>query len=191
MQNLLYLTISVLAVGGIWFVWDLGWKKVQLDSLRERLFALRFELFKMGESGELPFDSEAYRSIETLLCGLLQFSHRVTFISYVLSYRERRDAIKCNEYVDYSQQIDLKVSRTEPATQQKLRAILSEIHQAITIYMALSSLLFLASAAVLVTLRTLNLFNGYSKREISAVLESEAYRAESYRQRVPQTAIAY
>src|SRR5664280_587193 len=128
--------------------------------------------------------------IRDRLCGLLQFSHRVTFMSYILSYRERIDAIKCNEYVDYSKQIDLKVSRAEPATQQELRATLGEVRQAITVYMALSSLLFLASAVVLVALRALNLYHGYSKREISAVLESEAYRAESYRQRVPQTAIA-
>jgi hypothetical protein len=191
MQSELYLTIIVMAVAGLWFVWDLGLKKLFLDGFRERLFELRFQLFKMGESGELSFDDEAYRAIETLICGLLRFGHRVTFMGFILSMREQALAKKSDDYVDYSKQIELKISRTPPDVQSQLRKILSDVHSMVTIYMAVSSLLFMVASVVLALLRGLNLFRNFGKREISSVLESEAYRAESYRGRRAQTAAAF
>jgi hypothetical protein len=189
MRSEAYLTITIMAVAGLWFVWDLGIKKLFLDDFRERLFDLRFKLFEMGEADELPFDSEAYRAVETILCGLLRFGHRLTFMGFVFSALEEIKSKKTNEYVDYQKQIELKISRTSPATQERLWAILSELHKTVTVYIARSSLLFMASALVFAFLRTLNLFRNIGKREISAVLEREAYRAES-RRHVRHAAIA-
>lgn len=190
MQYEVYLLSIVLSVGGMWFVWDLGLKKLFLDGFRERLFELRFQLFTMAESGELSFDDDAYRAIETLLCGLLRFGHRITFLSYMLSVMEQEKTKKSEEYVDYHKQIQLKITRTSPAVQEKLQTILSETHKMVTIYIALSSLLFMAAAVIFVVLRALNLIRKIGKSEISSVVESEAYRAESYQPRVPRTVMA-
>lgn len=181
MRSEIYLTITALAVGGLWFVWDLGFKKLFLDWFRERLFELRFRLFEMGESGELPFESDTYRSIEMLLCGLLRYGHRLTFMTFVLGAIEQEHAKKSKDYVDYAQQIELKVSRTPAPTQEKLRLLLGEVHKMVTVYVSISSLLFMASAIVFYVLRAFNFCRNLTKREVSSVLESEAYRAESSR----------
>jgi hypothetical protein len=190
MSSQIYLTITVLAVSGIWFVWDLGIKKLLLDVFRERLFELRFRLFEMGESGELPFDSDAYRSIETLLCGLLRFGHRLTFMRFILSALEQERAKKSKDYVDYAQQIELKVSRTPAATQDKLQLLLSDVHKTVTVYVSISSLLFMAGVVVISILRAFNFCRDLTKRKVSSVLESEAYRAESSRSGFGNIAVA-
>jgi len=181
----IYLTIITVAVGGLWYVWDQGLKKLFLDFLREHLFELRFRLFKLGESGKLQFDDEAYRAIETLLCGLLRFAHRVTFMGFILSSIDQAKARKSEEYVDYNKQIELKISHAPESVREELRKILGETHKMVAVYMAVCSLLFMVAAVIYAVLRALNLIHDRSKREISAVVETEAYRAESNRRKPP------
>ena len=70
------------AVGALcaaYFLWTLGIRKFILDMIGERIFELRFELFRLCMNGELEFDDDAYRALETLLSGLLRFGHRISF----------------------------------------------------------------------------------------------------------------
>jgi hypothetical protein len=145
-------------------------------------------LFQIAESGELPFDDQAYRSIETLLCGLLRFGHRLTFLSFFLSSREQSLARKDKDYIDYAKQIELKVMRTPAPVQKKLASILAETHKAVLIYVSVSSLLFMIAAALFAFLRAVNLTKNAGNRAISSVVESEAYRAEYRRRPVPAAA---
>lgn len=190
MHSEVYFTITLAALYSIWLVWDLGIRKLLLDSFRERLFVLRFRLFEMGESGELPFESEAYRAIETLLCGLLRYGHRLTFVGLIVSARNQEHAKRNREHVDYTQQIDLKIARTDPAAQVKLRTLLGDIHDAVLVYVSISSLLFMIAAAILLVLRSFNLCKAYTKRKVSSVLESEVYGAEASRHRFGDMATA-
>jgi hypothetical protein len=186
MTSEVYFTIIVMSLAGLWFVWDLGLKKLFLDSFREELFRLRFRLFELGASNEVAFDGEAYRATEALLCGLLRYGHRLTFMGFILSMKEETRRKKDREHIDYSKQIELKISRTSPTAQKELEGILSEVHRAVTIYIAVSSLFFMVAAVVLSALRAFNLVRNFGKGEISAVLESEAYRAETSRRPHPQ-----
>ena len=170
MKSEIYLTIAVVAVASLWFVWDLGIKKLFLDYFRERLFEIRFQLFQTAASGELPFDDEAYSISKRFFCGLfLRFGHRLTFLSFLLSIREQHFTKKDKDYADYAKQIELKVSRTPESVQPKLRKILAETHQAVTVYISISSLLFMIAALVWVFLRAFRLIQDFGKREISHV----------------------
>lgn len=180
MQSPVFLLSAAAAVVAMWFIWSLGIRKLLLDLMRERLFEVRFELFRLGLSGELPFDSEAYRSIEMLICGLLRFGHRIMFTTYLVSLVETEKAKKEKDYVDVSQQIALKVSRLNPETQVKVLQILQRSHSAFMRYMALSSLFFLAIACVFALLRLLQLWDpDKAEAEVTRVIEREAYLAES------------
>ena len=188
MRDEIYLMIIVTAIGGLWYVWDQGLKKLFLDYFRERLFELRFHLFELAEEGKLSFDDEAYRAIELLLCGLLRFAHRVTFIGFIMSVREQVKAREANEFVDYPKQVELKISRAPEGVREDLRSIMSQTNSMVSFYMAVCSLLFIAAALIYALLRALNLARDWSKKEISAVVESEAYRDET-RRRPPSDAV--
>lgn len=178
MQNPIYVLSAVTAACGLWFLWNLGLKPLFLDMFREQIFEVRFRLFRLGMIGELPFDSDAYRALETLLCGLLRFGHRVTFSTYIFSSVEQSRARKEDrDYVDVAQQIGLKVSRLAPETQQKVGAILSDARSAVILYIAFTSLIFLVLLVGWAVLRFLGIRRP-SKAKLSHPVEQEVYRAE-------------
>jgi hypothetical protein len=188
MQNAIYLVSLVAALCGLWLLWNFGIKPLRLDMFRERLFELRFRLFRVGLSEELPFDNDAYRAIEVLICGLLRFGHRITLFTYILSSQEQARAKKEGDSVDVNQQIALRVSRLDPATQEKLNALLGEIRNAVILQMATTSLFFLSAAAILLTAKYLGIWKP-DKAKISYPVEQEAYR-EEMRRRPLRVAIA-
>lgn len=186
MTNAVYFTAGIAALGGLCFLWDVALKGLFLDILRERIFSLRFELFEMGVSGELGFDTDTYRSMEILLSGVLRYAYRFTLFTYLFSMREQNRARKEKQFEDVAQQLSLKIARATPATQKKLHQMLEELHNALILYMAFTSLAFMASGLIYAILQALN-FVKASKREITAVFEQEAYRTES---RQPSMALA-
>jgi len=182
MQSPLYLLSWVAGLCACWFVWNFGIKRTFLDLFRERLFALRFELFRLGMSDELPFDSDTYRTIETLLSGLLRFGHRITLSTYIFSSIEQERAKKSKDYTDVSLQIALKISRLEPKTRTKLMEILSGVRLAVVLYMGFTSLFCLTYLAALTVGRLLGLKRSNEAQErVAFVIEREAYRVESRR----------
>jgi hypothetical protein len=150
--------------------------------MREEIFKLRFQLFHLAMDGELSFDDEAYRSLETLLSGLLRFGHRLTFLTYLLSRREAIRAQKEKDYVNVSAQIALKVSRLNPETQQKIVKILEEVHSTAIGYIAASSLSLLSLYLVLKLAEAMGLIHlEKAKSDVRGVVEREVYLAESRR----------
>jgi hypothetical protein len=182
MQNSIYLLSWVAGLCAVWFLWSLGIKPMVLDFFRERLFELRFQLFRLGMNGEIDFANDTYRTLETLLCGLIRFSHRITFLTYIFSAIEHEKAKKEKGYADLGQQIALKISRLDPNTQTKLKALLIDLKSAIVLYVCFSSVFFMTvvffyHVTQLVGLRSKTDDTG----EISSVVEREAYRAEHLR----------
>ena len=189
MQSSFYLLTWISGLCALWFLWDIGIKKLLLDLFRERLFELRFELFKLGVSGEVAFDSHIYRNLETLICGLLRFGHRITLITFFFSKVEQDRAKKRNDFIDVGQQIALQISRLQPPVQQKLTATLESLRKAILLYAAFTSLFFLAAFVVLTIAKAFGFWRpDQATAEFSGVIESEAYRAESRRSLVVATA---
>jgi hypothetical protein len=117
-------------------------------------------------------------------------AHRVTLVSVIRTIMEQEEAKKTKEYVDYNKQIVMKISRTPEAVQEKLRSILLETHRMVTVYTAISSLLFMVAAVIFGALEALNVMNKIGKADISAAVEREAYRAECRRPLPQETALA-
>lgn len=182
MTNPIYIMSAALALAGMYLLWSHAIRALFLDMARERLFALRAEMYALAAKGEISFDDEAYRSLETLFCGLLRFAHRVTFLTFLLSLISTERAGKDKNYVNVSAQIALRVSRLEPETQQKISVILKSVHDTLVLYVAFSSLLFLSICAVYLVLDLLGIHRlEETKDNVVDALEREAYIAESRR----------
>lgn len=184
MQSPLYFMALVGAATGIWLLWDVALKGLFLDAQRERIFELRFKLFELGMRGEVSFDSEAYRTLETLLCGLLRFGHRFTFLTFILSIMEQERTKKDKDYADFTNQLELKISRESETAQVKLREILKSVNTAVVVYTSVSSLIFLSCAMIFGMLRAMHLVDQSGRRIVSSVIERDAYMEESRRPRL-------
>ena len=178
MHSPVYILVLVSGIAGFWLFWDQAVKRILLDAFRERVFAQRFALFQLAMNGQLTFDSEVYRQIETLLCGLLRFAHNVTFLTFMFSRDQQEKARMKDGYVDVSREIAEKIMQLNPDVQHELGIILSEVRRSILVYVSFTSLLFLVVSAVLTVARIFGLWRPDKAREISDVVEREAYRAE-------------
>jgi hypothetical protein len=176
-MTLFYLCVTVFSLCGVWAVWELGFKAVFLDGFRQRLFELRMRLFSLAESGVLSYDDDAYRAIETLLNGLIRYAHRLSFIVYVSSVWEiSRAKREDKDYVDFAQQLSLKISRLDPDVQIEISNLLSKVHSAVCILMAANSLVFKLIYLVYVVARLFRPKEVESKvTQQVFVLEREAY----------------
>jgi hypothetical protein len=182
MQSPIYLASAIASCCAMYLIWSFGIRKLLLDRLRENLFDLRFQLFRLAMQKEIEFDGDAYRNLETLFNGLLRFGHRISLLTYVLSKIEVERASKEKDFVSFSSQMSLRISRLEPDTQKKIHGILNQLHHELMRYMAQSSLFFMSTYLVFTVLDAIGLAHlTERKKEVGRVIEQEAYFAESRR----------
>lgn len=182
MHNTIYLFSAVASVCAMYLIWSFGIRKLLLDKLRENLFNLRFQLFRLAMQGRIEFDGDVYRNLETLFNGLLRFGHRISVLTYVLSKFEIERASKEKDFVSFSSQMALRISRLDPDTQKKIQGVLGELDREVIKYMAQSSLLFMSMYLVFTALDAIGVVHlTERKQEVGRVIEQEAYFAESRR----------
>jgi hypothetical protein len=55
------------------------WPSYRLDVFRQRMFAVRDDLFAYAASGKIGFDDPAYRLLRQAMNGFLRYGHNLTF----------------------------------------------------------------------------------------------------------------
>lgn len=83
MNALEVLFINAALLVGIWQLFVVEYHKYLIDETRQRLFALRDELFQQAEQGKVSFDSNAYRMLRSTLNGMIRFTHDLSFWRFV------------------------------------------------------------------------------------------------------------
>lgn len=90
--------ISLLGLIALWAFWHYLWKPQRVDIFRQKLFALRSDLFDLAANGTVPFDHPAYTQLRLLINGLIRFAHRASFpvlvVAGVQSGDEQPSALK-------------------------------------------------------------------------------------------------
>lgn len=180
MNNPIDFLTCVLAVCVAYLIWSMGIKRLLVDSLRERLFELRADLFHLGSQSKLSFNDPAYRHIEMLLCGLIRHAHTISFLSYVASFREIRIASQEKDYVNPAQQLARNISLTPADAQEAVQRILESTRFALLVYMTLSSAPFFVIAMTFFVARKTGLVEN-AKEKLSMPIEQDAYRFERVR----------
>lgn len=62
------------------------WRHYRIDSLRQKLFILRDELFDYALEGGIDFSDPAYTATRTTLNCLIRFAHKITFSRVVIGF---------------------------------------------------------------------------------------------------------
>src|SRR5437867_4829199 len=76
---LLATTLSAwFAAFGLWIYFFWVYRDYRLDAFRQKLFAVRDELFDYAAQGNISFDHPSYRTLRQHLNGMLRFAHRLT-----------------------------------------------------------------------------------------------------------------
>ena len=76
MTSVSIVLFSALSLMGLTILCFWLYRDYRLDLFRDRLFALRDELFDLAAAGKIDFNSQAYGMLRTTLNGFIRFSHR-------------------------------------------------------------------------------------------------------------------
>jgi len=64
------------------------WSTARLDAFRQRIFALRDELFDYAADGNVSFDEPAYRLLRQSMNGMIRYAHQITFFRVIMTMVE-------------------------------------------------------------------------------------------------------
>jgi hypothetical protein len=81
--SLIFQSASALA---IFLVMALVWRTGQrIDVFRQRMFAIRDELFDYAEAGSIDFQNPAYQLLRNFMNGFIRYGHRLSFFQLMLT----------------------------------------------------------------------------------------------------------
>lgn len=84
--------MSLLGLIALWAFWYYLWKPQRVDIFRQKLFALRSDLFDLAAKGTVPFDHPAYTQLRLLINGLIRFAHRASLPTLIIAAAQSSNA---------------------------------------------------------------------------------------------------
>ena len=166
---------SHLAIGlfALWFLYFFCWREHRVDTYRQRLFAVRDDLFDYAASGAVGFDDPAYTTLRDLSNGLIRFAHRLTFV--------RVEAIVLLGSLSSTDRMEAwmeDVKRRPPEMRDKLMRAHEAIRSAslwhVLAWSPLAWLFILAAVVIRILKLRVTVRVVSEPKEISKVLEQEA-----------------
>lgn len=128
MNDPISLASSLLALLGIWLVFDVGYRPYRVNVLRDLLFSLRSELFEQartGAFGEQGFSNPVYLHARRMLNGYIRYAHQFTLFRLIVlhwSSRWWQDKERLRQsHAAFSQDIQALDPRAQAAIMKALR----------------------------------------------------------------------
>jgi len=174
-----------IVIGLLWWLWQL-YRDYNVDRTRQRLFAVRDELFMRAADGDIPMDSDAYRIVRRLANGTIRFCHTLSFTHILMLLQAERTGKLHNNDAVKSMAGAIKAL---PADQRKI--VIHAIHDINSIllnHIARGNLIVFIVAEFLFILARLGLFRMMAKvqrlvfnktKHVQRLLESEALKGEA------------
>lgn len=151
---------SLVGFCALWYLFFCCWRPYRLESVRDRLFQIRYELFNLAERGEVSFEHAAYQLLRRQLNFRILKAHRITALALLAGPAPS----KCNPRSAWLRVLaDLPVE-----VQEKLRALESSMSRAIVKYMITKSPTTFVVALVVILLRSRKVGCGDRKTEVLA-----------------------
>ena len=87
MDSTTFVTVleSVMALAVLSWLLCALWPACRLDSFRQKVFAVRNDLFDYAAAGRIAFDDPAYTLLRQLMNGTLRYGHQITFFRLFLA----------------------------------------------------------------------------------------------------------
>lgn len=124
----------------LWFLFHWAYRDYRVDLFRQRMFALRDELFDLAREGAINFDHPAYGLLRTVLNGFLRFAHRMRpFTLAWIAWRADQETLRLATESFVKQWGEATASLDEE-TGKRLNDILLRAHLRVADQLVLTSL---------------------------------------------------
>lgn len=112
----------------LWVLFFWLYRDYRLDYFRQRLFALRDQLFDLASEGKVGFDSDAYRLTRSMLNGTIRFGHKLGFIDILCVAIAARNADVMSRPNSFSGRLEAAYSDLDEDTRRELESIRRQMH---------------------------------------------------------------
>jgi hypothetical protein len=138
----------VTSVGAVacWLLWFYFIKEYRVSAFRERLFSIRDELFAFAADDGVSFNETAYLQLRDLINGMLQFAHRVSFLTLLTS---ARSSMPSSEDSTPQRLWEKSLEVLDPAVKERLERIHGEIVYAYMKQLVEGSIVLFPTAIIL------------------------------------------
>lgn len=143
-----------LIVALLWWLWcDI--KKYRREEVRQKLFAIRDDLFMEASRGEIAFDSEAYNLMRKVLNGAIRYTERLTLFGVAWAHVELKKNGLENRFAEVLREA---MDILDSDEQRKLIAsTLNRTNQALIEYLVESNLLILLIANFSIVMKSVHI----------------------------------
>jgi len=159
-----------LSLIALWALFHWLYRDYRVDLFRQRMFALRGQLFDMAASGRITFDNPAYGKVRGMLNGYIRFAHRVSLPLLLFASRNRPALSRGAEEVAM---LTAAVRAQPRETARDLDGIITQMHWYVAEQLILTSL---AMWLVLVPIVTYAIMHALGETVLRVVRGSPVWR---------------
>ena len=168
---------SLAWIAGLWVLYFWLYRDYRVDVFRQKMFAIRDELFDDASAGLLPFDHPAYGMLRSTINGYIRFAHRMTFLQsllYLLMSRERPRDVETS----FGGRWERASADLSGDVREALDRYIQRMHGEIVKHLIFGSPVILA-LLFLLTLGTVVVILNYRIRRISRFFERPLLRVDT------------
>ena len=137
LANVLTSSLSLLA---LWIILVGPYRWYRTDLFRQRLFALRDELFDLAADGHLAYDAPAYAQLRTTINGYIRFAERFGVSHLVLSQLFVSDAtVAASSFSGYTPRWRANTTPLAPHVREALNEIVQRVHVEVAVHVFVTS----------------------------------------------------
>lgn len=153
----------------LWGLLVFCYRELRLDSLRDRLFGLRHELFMVAASNRISFDDPTYKVLRDLINGMIRFAHKLSFGRLFLAMIDQR-LRPDPQFSRPVKQWQEALSKLPDESRIALTAIHDDMFRAVMKHMASGNPAVLLAFAMLLTIRSMvQLFSRGTTQNLSVL----------------------
>jgi hypothetical protein len=120
--------VSLLSLLMLWFLYSFAYRDYRRDVYRQKLFALRNELFDLALAGDVSFETPAYQTLRTTINGFIRFAHHMQFGGLAI-FIVNEELAKDDAPDVFEQRWASQTANLPPERVAKLNALLMGVHR--------------------------------------------------------------
>jgi len=128
-----------LSLIGLWVLFFWLYRDYRVDLFRQRLFALRDELFDLGRTSQIAFHHQAYGLLRTTINGYIRFAHRLSFFVGRAPASAIYKAVMASLPATPFGRLPKALETVDPQVRAQLESIVTRMHFAVFDQLVLTS----------------------------------------------------
>ena len=151
MNEQMFAIVSLASIGALLSFLFWLYRDYCVDSFRQKLFALRDDLFDEAANGNIDFNSAAYGMLRSTINGQIRFAHRISLPHFIFISRALDKHLSEIETDSFTERFDRNLALLDEGQQKLLREYFLAMHLIIIRHLLLGSPLLLVTLVVPVT----------------------------------------